>query len=101
MPGALLLLFLSGAASLVFEALWVKQLGLVVGVDVHAVSIALTGFFGGLAAGGLVLGRLADRTAHPARLYAGLEAAGGLAGLGATLILSGLAPTYVSLAATV
>ena len=33
------LLFLSGGASLVFETLWVKQLGLVVGVDVYAVTI--------------------------------------------------------------
>src|SRR5262245_32833197 len=99
--GSLLLLFLSGAASLVFEGLWVKQLGLVVGVDVYAVTIALSGFFGGLAAGRLLGGRFVERVARPARLYAILEAAAGLSGVGATLILSRLAPTYVSLAETV
>ena len=40
-----------------------RQLGRVVGVEIHAVSIALSAFFGGLALGGASLGRLADRVA--------------------------------------
>jgi len=57
------LLFATGTAALVYETLWVRQLGRVVGVEIHAVSIALSAFFGGLALGGASLGRLADRVA--------------------------------------
>ncbi|OLL28666.1 spermidine synthase [Burkholderia sp. SRS-W-2-2016] len=67
------LLFASGAAALIYQVLWVKQLGLVVGVDVQAVSAGVSAFFAGLAAGGWLFGRLADRSARPLRLVALLE----------------------------
>jgi len=41
------LLFASGAAALVYQLLWIKQLSLVVGVDVHAATIAVSAFFAG------------------------------------------------------
>lgn len=63
-----LLLFASGGAALVFQVLWVKQLSLVVGVEVYAVTTAISAFFAGLALGGLAFGRLADRLARPLRL---------------------------------
>src|SRR5579864_8178380 len=47
-----LLLFGSGAASLVYQLLWIKQLSLVVGVEVYAVTVAVSAFFAGLAIGG-------------------------------------------------
>jgi predicted membrane-bound spermidine synthase len=90
------LLFLSGSASLVFETLWVKQLGLVVGVDVHAVTIAISAFFAGLALGAWLLGGLADRSANPVRLYAWLEMAAGLLGALATLGLARSAGAFVA-----
>ena len=46
------LLFLSGVAALVYQTLWVKQLALIVGVDVYAVTTAVRAFFPGLAIGG-------------------------------------------------
>lgn len=64
---AAVLLFMSGVAALVFQIIWIKQLSLVVGVDVHAVTLAISAFFAGLGMGGLVLGRLADRAA-PSRV---------------------------------
>ncbi|MFM0740932.1 fused MFS/spermidine synthase [Paraburkholderia xenovorans] len=70
----MLLLFVSGAASLVYQVLWIKQLALVVGVDVLAVTTGVSAFFAGLAVGGWWFGRLADRHAQPLRLYALLEA---------------------------
>ncbi|MFM0503405.1 fused MFS/spermidine synthase [Paraburkholderia caffeinilytica] len=70
----LLLLFASGAASLVYQVLWIKQLALVVGVEVQAVTTGVSAFFAGLAVGGWIFGRLADRLARPLRLYARLEA---------------------------
>jgi spermidine synthase len=91
------LLLASGATALVFETLWVKQLGRVVGVEVHAVSVALSAFFAGLALGGAVFGRLADRTMRPLRLYAWLEAGAAMLGLAATLALARAAPLFVAL----
>ena len=65
---ALLLLFvLSGAAGLIYEVVWARQLVLVFGNTSQAVSTILTGFFGGLAIGSVFGGRIADRvrTAAP------------------------------------
>ena len=95
------ILFASGTAALVYETLWVKQLGRVVGVEVHAVSIALSAFFGGLALGGASLGRLADRVARPVRLYAQLEAGVAALGVLSTLALARSAPLFVALQDTV
>ena len=72
--GALLLLFvLSGAAGLIYEVVWARQLVLVFGNTSQAVSTILTGFFGGLAIGGFFGGRIADRVVRPLRLYGALE----------------------------
>src|SRR5262245_21235196 len=82
------LLFVSGGAALVYQLLWIKQLSIVVGVDVYAVTIAISGFFVGLAAGGLYFGRAADRNPRPLRLYAAIEAATALLSVGATFVLA-------------
>ncbi len=95
------LLLASGATALVFETLWVKQLGRVVGVEVHAVSLALSAFFAGLALGGAAFGRLADRTTRPLKLYGWLEAGAATLGFAATLALSRSATLYVALQDTV
>ena len=68
LPG--LLLSASGCAALIYQVLWVKQLSLVVGVDVHAVTIAVSAFFAGLALGSYYFGKLADTLARPLQLYA-------------------------------
>lgn len=82
------LLGLSGVAGLVYQVLWIKQLSLVVGVDVHAVTIGISAFFGGLALGGWAVGRLADRAASAWRLYLWLEVAIAVLGVAATLALA-------------
>jgi spermidine synthase len=96
LPWAALLLA-SGASALVFETLWVRQLGRVVGVEVHAVSLALSAFFAGLALGGAAFGRWADRTTRPLRLYGWLEAGAAILGFASTLALSRTAGLYVTL----
>jgi spermidine synthase len=95
------LLFVSGTSALVYETLWVKQLGRVVGVEVHAVAIALSAFFAGLAFGGAALGRLADRVPRPVRLYAGVEAGAAALGVLSTVALARAAPWFVALQDTV
>ena len=91
------LLFVSGAAALVYETLWVRQLGRVVGIEVHAVSIALSAFFAGLALGNAWLGRLADRVSRPVKLYAQLEAGAAVLGVLSTLALARSALPFVAL----
>ncbi|MHC8320589.1 fused MFS/spermidine synthase [Pseudomonas sp. GB2N2] len=83
-----LLLFISGAAALVYQVLWIKQLSLVVGVEVYAITAGISAFFAGLALGGLLFGRWADRMQQPVLLYAGLEVAVAVLGVGATFAMS-------------
>ena len=80
-PRLVLAIFiLSGAAGLMYEVVWSRQLVLVFGNTTQAVSTILTGFFGGLAIGSFVGGRLADRVRNPLRLYGLIELV--LVGLG-------------------
>ncbi len=64
---------LSGAAGLIYEVVWARQLVLVFGNTTQAVSAILTGFFGGMAIGSAVGGRYADRVRRPVRMYGILE----------------------------
>ena len=68
-----ILVFLSGAASLVYEVLWLKELGLLFGSTAYAAATTLAVFFLGLAVGGAVFGRLSPRLRSPLRTYARLE----------------------------
>ena len=80
-----LLLFISGAAALIYQVLWIKQLSLVIGVEVYAITTGISAFFAGLALGGLLFGRVADRLGKPLLLYVALEVGVALLGVGATL----------------
>src|SRR6188768_1828123 len=71
----LLIFILSGAAGLIYEIVWSRQLVLVFGNTTQAVSAILTGFFGGMAIGATIGGRIADRVRSPLRLYGLLELA--------------------------
>ncbi|MDQ0144018.1 fused MFS/spermidine synthase [Cupriavidus necator] len=91
---AAVLLFLSGTAGLVFQVVWIRQLSLVVGVDVHAVTTAVSAFFAGLALGGWWFGRFADHRGEALRLYAWLELGVLVLGIGATLALAHAAAPF-------
>jgi spermidine synthase len=93
----LLLLFASGGASLIYQVLWIKQLALVVGVEVQAVTAGVSAFFAGLAIGGWAFGRLADRLARPLRLYALLEAGVLVLAVASTWLLPHAAAPFASL----
>ena len=67
------LFVLSGAAGLIYEVVWARELVLVFGNTSQAVSTILTGFFGGLAVGSFYGGRTADRVRRPLRMYGVLE----------------------------
>jgi spermidine synthase len=73
-PRLVLAIFvLSGAAGLMYEVVWSRQLVLVFGNTTQAISTILTGFFGGMAVGSFVGGRFADRVRSPLRLYGLIE----------------------------
>ncbi len=72
----LLALFVaSGAAALIYEVLWLKELGRLFGVTAYATATTLGVFFLGLALGGLVWGRRAEQLKNPLVTYAALEVA--------------------------
>ncbi len=72
--GALLLVFFaSGAAALIYQVLWLKDLGRLFGVMAYAAATTLAVFFAGLALGGLYWGRRAAALGDPMRTYALLE----------------------------
>jgi spermidine synthase len=97
--GPVFLLVASGTAALVYQVLWIKQLSLIVGVDVYAVTIGVSAFFAGLAFGGLALGRLTDRVRSPLRLYATLEVGVAVLGVATTAALGHTAPLFARLEA--
>jgi len=65
--------FLSGVAALIYEVLWLKELGLVFGVTTYAAATTLAVFFLGLSAGSWVWGKRAATMGRPLRTYALLE----------------------------
>ncbi|HET7295097.1 MAG TPA: fused MFS/spermidine synthase [Vicinamibacteria bacterium] len=95
---ASLCFLLSGASALIYQIVWLKQLGLVVGTTTAAVSTVLAVFMAGLGLGARYLGGLADRSGSPLRLYACLELGIALYALALPRLLDAAGPAYVALA---
>jgi spermidine synthase len=70
-PG--LLFVASGAAALVLEAVFLRQLAWLFGNSATATALVLSAFMAGLAIGAASFGKLADRVARPLRLFGLLE----------------------------
>jgi spermidine synthase len=68
-----LMFFLSGAAALIYQVVWVRSLTLVFGGSHLAVTAVLSIFMAGLAIGGYVIGKYVDTVKRPLRLYGLLE----------------------------
>jgi spermidine synthase len=69
----LALLAVSGFAALVYQVLWVRELGLLFGNTAQAAALTIAIFFTGLATGGWFWGRRAGRHPHPLRGFGVLE----------------------------
>lgn len=87
-----LLFFGSGASALIYEVIWVRVFANVFGNTIYSASIVTAVFMLGLGVGGYAAGSLADRryVARPdsmLRLFASLECAVGLLGLGISVLL--------------
>jgi predicted membrane-bound spermidine synthase len=93
-----LIFVLSGAAGLVYELIWVRQLYQVFGSTIHSVTTVVAAYMGGLGLGAWVLGRRVDRHARPAMLYGLLEIAIGLFGLLSPWVTAGIGAVYLGVA---
>ncbi len=65
--------FLSGVSGLIYEVVWAKYLTLIFGSTAYAHSLVLATFMGGLALGGFLLGRVADKIKNCLIFYAVIE----------------------------
>ena len=86
--GLQILVLVSGAAALVYQSAWIRQLSLILGSTNYAVGTVLAAFMAGLGVGAFVVGGRADRTPRPLALYAALELGIGLVGLVSPLALA-------------
>ncbi len=93
-PLLLLLFFLSGASALVYELLWMKELGLLFGNASYAMATTLAAFFLGLAVGGYHWGSRVSWHDRPLQLYGILELCVAICAAGYFLILAGYAWLY-------
>ena len=91
-------LFLSGAAGLVYELVWIRRLSFLTGSGSYALAATLVAFMGGMALGGWWLGIRADRPgSRPFRTYTLLQA-GILIGAAASFLLQPLlTPVFTAL----
>ena len=93
--GAVLGLFVaSGAAGLVYQVVWSRELVLVFGNTTQAVATIVTAFMAGLGFGSLAGGRLADPSARPLRLYGLVELAVAAMAILLPFAFRGLAELY-------
>ena len=85
---------LSGAAGLVYEVVWARQLVLVFGNTTQVVSAILTGFFAGMALAVYVGGRAADRIRRGLLLYGCLEVVVAVVALATPQIFDSIGTVY-------
>ena len=85
-----LLFLFSGFAALVYQVTWTRQVATVFGSTSESTGVVLAVFMAGLALGGVVIGRIADRVRHPFLVFAVLEGILGLYGLAAPLLFKGI-----------
>jgi len=76
-----LVFFLSGMAALFYEILWARHLGLLFGTSLRGITAATIIFFGGLAAGSVIGGKLAAKFNLPIKLWSLVEGGIGIFGL--------------------
>lgn len=65
--------FVSGISGLIYQIAWIRQAALTFGVSAYAYSAVLTAFMLGLALGSYVMGKWADESERPLRVYALVE----------------------------
>ena len=90
------LFFVSGATGLAYQTLWARDLHLVFGTSTFAIATVLAAFMTGLAIGGFVMARWADKLARPLAAYGWIEIGIGAYALLFPLLVAGVTPVYLS-----
>ena len=96
-----ILFFLSGAAALVYQVLWVRELGLLFGSTAEAAALTIAIFFAGIALGGWFWGARAGRTPRPLRTFGLVEIGVAFTALGHFLVADVYFAIYPSLYAAI
>lgn len=96
LPLLSVLFFLSGASALIYQLLWLRLLGLVFGVTVHAASTVLASFMAGLAVGSYAAGRIAPRVRRPLLWFGAAEALIAASAIATPSALGALQALYAS-----
>lgn len=89
------LFFVSGATALVYQTIWNRELHLVFGTSTFAISTVLAAYMAGLAAGGFLMARWADRIRRPLATYGVLEVIIGVYALVFPLLVKVVTPAYL------
>lgn len=77
---------MSGAASFIYEIVWIRMLSMAVGSTMHAFELMLASFIAGIALGGLWVRKHADETSSPLRLVGWMQIFMGVAALASLAI---------------
>ena len=96
-----ILYMLSGCCGLIYQTVWIRKFSLVFGSTIFSMSIVIAVFFGGLAIGSRLFGKLSTRTKLPVRVYAILEIIISLYALAFPKMLEGIELVYASIYSSV
>ncbi|QRK04939.1 fused MFS/spermidine synthase [Archangium violaceum] len=98
------LLFCTGMTSLVFQIIWLRGFGIILGSTIYSMSCVITVFMLGLALGSFLMSRLLKRgrwlAEHPLAAYGSVEALVGLSALLVTWTLFTHQDFYLSLSSS-
>lgn len=66
-------LLISGFCSLTYQVVWIREFRMIFGGTTASMAVVISVFMAGLGIGGALLGKRAERSAQPLRLYAWIE----------------------------
>lgn len=91
------LILASGFAALIYQVLWVRELGLLFGSTAQSAAITIAVFFSGLGLGGWFWGQRSASLTNPLRQFAWLELGVAITAAGYFIVLDGYFALYPSL----
>ncbi|NMF84226.1 fused MFS/spermidine synthase [Nodosilinea sp. P-1105] len=94
MPLLLSLFFVSGFAALVYQVMWVRELGLLLGSTAQAAALTVAIFFAGLGSGGWFWGRRAPQMTSSLRGFGWVEIGVAVTALGHFVLIDGYHALY-------
>ena len=86
---------LSGAAALIYEIVWTRNLSTVMGSSTYALSTMLAAFMGGLSLGGYLGGKLTLRFKNMGLIFSIIEFGIGITGMITLALINALTPLYL------